>query len=499
MSTPGSPRSPAPDADPPPPPQPSLDNAASRLLDDARATRLAPGLAAAASAGHLDVGTLVTMRSGALSPHLPAPQRQRAREKLVKRLMKHAARLLARYGDEPQVTVSGKLDALARQLARALAPPAVAPPAAATGVAPGTINVVYETEEDRACSSPTYTVKKMHESILTVKKLYNLNIDERVLPSMKVVKRVAYYREQHGSWPDPLVVRLEDMRREASDSPATLFRLIYCVLTVSAGVEYDPTGVRKDEGASDLGRLGVRPQACNGNLVIKLMELVEAKRDVLSASRLMRLCETIHRTTFTATCSGSTSLSLALRSAWTMADMFAAMVGAQGDEPGPRDGASSPHRGPRSKPRASPPTPHTAPLAGKRSGGQGGGSAAGCALATAPSAGPGLQRAPPSGDPPPPARAPCPRVCSRSPALSGSSSLYTPCMRHAEATTLKGTLRSGGVRSRRLPVGSARTGYPDVALDARGTSRASKAMAVIADVKGSEFGCNGGIAWPRLP
>ena len=111
MSNPESPRSPAPDAAPPPPPQPSLDDEASRLLDDARATRLAPGLAAVASATCLDVGTLVTMRSGALSPHLPAPKRKRAREKLAKRLMKHDARLLARYGDETQVTVSGKLDA----------------------------------------------------------------------------------------------------------------------------------------------------------------------------------------------------------------------------------------------------------------------------------------------------------------------------------------------------------------------------------------------------
>ena len=104
------------------------------------------------------------------------------------------------------------------------------------------------------------------------------------------------------------------------------------------------------------------------------MELVEAKRDVLSAPRMMGLCQTIHRTTYTATSGGSTSLSLALRSAWAMADMFAAVMGVQGDGPGSHDGASSPHRGPRSKPRASPPTPHTAPLAGKRSGGQGGGS-----------------------------------------------------------------------------------------------------------------------------
>ena len=87
--------------------------------------------------------------------------------------------------------------------------------------------------------------------------------------------------------------------------------------------------------------------------------------------------------------------------------------------------------------------------------------AAGCAPATAPNAGPGLQWAPPSGDPPPPARAPRPRTCSRSPAMSGSSPRYTPCMRHAEATTPKGTLGSrGGARSRRLPVGSARTEYP---------------------------------------
>ena len=103
--------SPAPDAVPQPPPQPTLESEASRLLDDAGASRLAPGLAAAVGVRHLDVGTIVTMRSGALSPHLPAPQRQRAREKLVKRLMKHDARLLARYGDETQVTVSGKLDA----------------------------------------------------------------------------------------------------------------------------------------------------------------------------------------------------------------------------------------------------------------------------------------------------------------------------------------------------------------------------------------------------
>ena len=370
MSRPDSPRSPAPDAAPRPPPQPTFDSEANRLLFDAGALRLAPGLAAAASVRHLDVGTLVTMRSGALSPHLPAPQRQRAREKLAKRLVKRDASLLARYGDATQAAVGRKLDDLAHRLARAIAPTAVAPPAAAVGVAPGTINVVYETEEDRACSSPTYTVKKMHESIVVVRKLYKINIYERVLPPMKVVKRVAYYTEQRGNWPDPLVVRLEDMRRESSDSPATLFRrLAYCVLTVSAGIEYDPTSARKDEGASDLCRPGVRPQFCNGNHVIKLMELVEAKRDVLSTPRLMRLCQTIHRTTYTATSGGSTSLSLALRSAWAMADMFAAVMGVQGDGPGPHNGASSPHRGPRSKPRASPPTPHTAPLAGKRSGG----------------------------------------------------------------------------------------------------------------------------------
>ena len=195
----------------------------------------------AARVEHLDVGTLVTMRSGALSPHLPASQRKRARGRLAKRLVKRDAILLTKYGRKTQAAVVGKLGSLASRLALALAPPAVAPLAAAVGAAPGTINVASETEEDRACSSPSYTITKMHESIGIVKRLYNLNVAERVLPPMKVIKRVAYFAEQHGCWPDPLVVRLEDMRRESSDSPATLFRrLLYAVLTVSAGAELDP-------------------------------------------------------------------------------------------------------------------------------------------------------------------------------------------------------------------------------------------------------------------
>ena len=58
--------------------------------------------------------------------------------------------------------------------------------------------MVYETEEDRACSSPSFTIAKMHESIGVVKRLYNLNVTERVLSPMKVMKRVAYFAETHG-------------------------------------------------------------------------------------------------------------------------------------------------------------------------------------------------------------------------------------------------------------------------------------------------------------
>ena len=104
------------------------------------------------------MGTLVTMRSGALSPHLPASQRKRARGRLAKRLVKRDAILLTKYGRKTQAAVVGKLGSLASRLALALAPPAVAPLAAAVGAAPGTINVASETEEDRACSSPSYTI-----------------------------------------------------------------------------------------------------------------------------------------------------------------------------------------------------------------------------------------------------------------------------------------------------------------------------------------------------
>jgi len=298
------------------------------------------------------------MRSGALSPHVPASQRKRARGRLAKRLVKRDASLLTKYGRKTQAAVVGKLGSLASRLALALAPPAVAPLAAAVGAAPGTINVASETEEDRACSSPSYTITKMHESIGIVKRLYNLNVSERVLPPMKVIKRVAYFAEQHGCWPDPLVVRLEDMRRESSDSPATLYRrLLYAVLTVSAGAELDPESPRKDEGASDLCTVGVKPQWCNGNHVIRLVELVEAKRDVLPVARLTRLCQTNHDNLYSNTSGGSTSVSLALRSAWSTADMCATMLGGtmQGDGLRPHDGGSSHNSGPRAKPRASPP------------------------------------------------------------------------------------------------------------------------------------------------
>ena len=38
----------------------------------------------------------------------------------------------------------------------------------------------------------------MHESIGVVKRLYNLNVTERVLSPMKVMKGVAYFAETHG-------------------------------------------------------------------------------------------------------------------------------------------------------------------------------------------------------------------------------------------------------------------------------------------------------------
>ena len=87
------------------------------------------------------------------------------------------------------------------------------------------------------------------------------------------------------------------MRRESSDSPATLFRRLlmpYAVLTVSAGAELDFERLRKDEGAGNISAACVKPQWCNGNLAIRLVELVEAKRDMLFAARLTRLCQTIH-------------------------------------------------------------------------------------------------------------------------------------------------------------------------------------------------------------
>ena len=72
---------------------------------------------------------------------------------------------------------------------------------------------------------------------------------------------------------------------------------------------------RKDEGASDLCTVGVKPQWCNGNHVIRLVELVEAKRDVLPVARLTRLCQTNHDNLYSNTSGGSTSVSLALRGA----------------------------------------------------------------------------------------------------------------------------------------------------------------------------------------
>ena len=58
------------------------------------------------------MGTLVTMRSGALSPHLPASQRKRARGRLAKRLVKRDAILLTKYGRKTQAAVVGKLGSL---------------------------------------------------------------------------------------------------------------------------------------------------------------------------------------------------------------------------------------------------------------------------------------------------------------------------------------------------------------------------------------------------
>ena len=68
----------------------------------------------------------------------------------------------------------------------------------------------------------------------------------------------------------------------------------YAVLTVSAGAELDFESLRKDEGAGNISAACVKPQWCNGNLAIRLVELVEAKRDMLFAARLTRLCQTIH-------------------------------------------------------------------------------------------------------------------------------------------------------------------------------------------------------------
>ena len=90
--------------------------------------------------------------------------------------------------------------------------------------------------------------------------------------------------------------------------------------------------------------------------------------------------------------------------------------------------ARAPRPGSRWAPSAGgpPPPPHTLSRTHSRSASEGSNTghtpapnfglsapcpAAGCALATAPNAGPGLQRAPSNGGPPPPARGPCPRIC----------------------------------------------------------------------------------------
>ena len=88
--------------------------------------------------------------------------------------------------------------------------------------------------------------------------------------------------------------------------------------------------------------------------------------------------------------------------------------------------------------------------------------AEGCALATAPNAGPRFQWAPPNGGPPPPDRALCPRICSRSSALGGPFHPRPSYMSHTEATPSKLHVGGGSVALHvaLAPVGSARTRHP---------------------------------------
>ena len=113
-----------------------------------------------ASPTHVD--TLVSIRSGALSPYVHAPERKaRVRARLAARVLKSDVYLLMRYRPrkcDAKRRVLRKLNSLAARLALALTPPVAARPAATVRTAHGPITVVYETEEERACSSPHYTM-----------------------------------------------------------------------------------------------------------------------------------------------------------------------------------------------------------------------------------------------------------------------------------------------------------------------------------------------------
>ena len=213
----------------------------------------------------------------------------------------------------------------------------------------------------------------MHVSVVAVKTLYNLNISERVLPLNKTMKRVAYYAETYGTWPNPQMVRVEDMRREPiTDSPVTLFRrLLYAVLTVSTGAEFDPDSGRSDEGAGFINSAGCAPQWCNGNHVIGLLDEVESYRDGLTAFHMTKLYSLLHDTLHKQTLGGRASVSHALHNAVQTCDMFALVLKQRQTQ---YDGASPSARSPRAEARASPPTPRTTQPTSKCSGGKGSGS-----------------------------------------------------------------------------------------------------------------------------
>jgi len=144
------------------------------------------------------------------------------------------------------------------------------------GSADGRIMVTTETAEERNHTKVSFDDTEQTMLLSVVFKMYNRQFEKTRVPTLKVMRKLAYWVQIAKMWPDPKIVQLSDMQRYANDNELTNFRRLCVGVCIVGANQPVPKGYADDgAGKHTWGQGRYHAQLANVDVITRLLEELE--------------------------------------------------------------------------------------------------------------------------------------------------------------------------------------------------------------------------------